>query len=139
MGITIPSEREILALNQYQRDFSNKIAIPIKNIYEAGRLTPKLLAKRVIGVSESTWAGYRQPSYKHSRALHLCAILSWISGVSMNAFYFGNRMVNLYRDFNSSLVKLSVHCNQMEPHDFISFIERILALLRFSEVNYRYP
>ena len=137
MEISIPTEREVIALEKYQEHFSQAIAMPIKKLFETAELTPKILAQRVKGVSEKTWSGYRQPSYKHSRSLHLCAILAWIGEVGMNAYYAGNKMLNIFSEFDAFLVSTSVYCHQMNAGDFQSFLADVMRCLELepSEVE----
>lgn len=127
MVFVLPTDREVAELDNYQKDFCREIATPIKNIYLSGNLTSKTLSERVGGVSEQTWSGYGQPSYTHSRSLHLIAILSWLTGVGMSGVYVGNKMSRMYREFSASLVRVSVLANQMIPSDFYNYIDRVLV------------
>lgn len=135
LDISIPTEREVLALDKYQEQFSQAIAMPIKKLFEMSELTPKILAKRVTGVSEKTWSSYRQPSYKHSRSLHLCAILAWIGEVGMNAYYVGNKMLNIFSEFDAFLVSTSVYCHQMNNGDFRRFLVDVMRCLDLNEIE----
>ena len=90
--ISLPTKAEIAQLNHYAPIFNAEVGGALRWVMRQLGISIKLLEKRIPGVSSSAWRSYTQMSYTQNRPLHVMAAFSWLTQVSMLAFFRGNHI-----------------------------------------------
>ncbi len=113
----------IKAVNQYECVFDQDIGRAIGWVYNQQGWKSASLASKILGVTEKTFQNYRTPGYRKKRSLHVIAALSWVTQVSMSAFYMGRKPQMLWPEIDKHVIEAVVYTGVLTLDQYIAFIK----------------
>ncbi len=124
--IHLPDKNEIRRLNDYQDAFNRECAGAIKWIYKVQKWKSKELERKIPGVPASVWRAYGQQGYGSARSLHICAALSWLTQITMSAYYYGNKIESFWPEVDSDVIECIAYSGLLPTELFEYLIQQLL-------------
>ena len=103
--LTLPSKADIARLDTYAPIFNAEVGGALRWVMDQLGITIKMLEQRILGVSNSAWRSYTQTSYQQNRPLHVMAAFSWLTQVSMLAFFRGQHIQHYWPNVCDQTIK----------------------------------
>lgn len=127
--IHLPDKNEIHRLNEYQDTFNRECAGAIKWIYKVQKWKSKELERRIPGVPASVWRAYGQQGYGSARSLHICAALSWLTQITMSAYYYGNKIESFWPEIDRDVIECIAYSGLLPTELFEYLVQQLLLKL----------
>ena len=126
--ISIPTSEELLGIEKFEQTAKELIADAIKSIYRLQGWSAKDLDRRITGVGEKRWQAYGRSKYDRPRYLHVVAALSWLTQISMSAFYRGD-INNYWSEVDATVIECITYTNMLPAEQFLNFVYQVLSKL----------
>ena len=124
--INFPTSEELRLISEFENVARGQIASAIKSVYKLQNWSGKELARRLVSVDEKMWQAYGQYSYDRPRYLHIVAALSWLTQISMSAFYRGDISAH-WEGVDDRVIQCITICCMLPPEKFNHFILLVLS------------
>ena len=125
--ISLPTKAEIAQLNHYAPIFNAEVGGALRWVMRQLGISIKLLEKRIPGVSSSAWRSYTQMSYTQNRPLHVMAAFSWLTQVSMLAFFRGNHIHDYWPAVCNETIQSIITSGLLPEEQFLRCIQLMTA------------
>ena len=125
--ISLPTKAEIAQLNHYAPIFNAEVGGALRWVMRQLGISIKLLEKRIPGVSSSAWRSYTQMSYTQNRPLHIMAAFSWLTQVSMLAFFQGKNIQNYWPAVCNETIQSIITSGLLPEEQFLRCIQLMAA------------
>lgn len=127
--ISLPTKAEIEQLNHYAPIFNAEVGGALRWVMRQLGISIKLLEKRISGVSSSAWRSYTQMSYTQNRPLHVMAAFSWLTQVSMLAFFRGKHIQNYWPAVCNETIQSIITSGLLPEEQFLRCMQLMAAKL----------